>query len=38
MDNNRNPQEDKSETVKIKRPKAEKGEVEIKTNEGTHSG
>lgn len=38
MDNNRNPQEDKSEAVKIKRPKAEKGEVQIKTNEGTHSG
>lgn len=26
------------ETVKVKKPKAEDGEVEIKNNEGTHSG
>ena len=38
MDNNRSPMKDESEHVKVKRPKAEKGEVDIKTNEGTHSG
>jgi len=38
MDNNRSPQEDDNEVVKIKRPKAENDKTKIENNTGTHSG
>lgn len=38
MDNNRSPQEDDNEVVKIKRPKAENDTTKIENNTGTHSG
>lgn len=38
MDNNRSPQEDDNEVVKVKRPKAENDKTKIENNTGTHSG
>jgi hypothetical protein len=37
MDNNRNPMEDKSEAVKVKRPKAEKDTTKFESNDGPTS-
>lgn len=34
MDNNRNPEEDDSEAVKLKRPKAEKYDYKAESNDG----